>query len=140
MKETLTKHLRLAVLEAAEEVQDEAKQTHRFKTKSGKLEDSVKVRSERDGLVGVVYLDESEAPYARPVYFGTKPHIIAPKVRKALRWPSGNEFVFARMVRHPGTRPDPFLREALRTKKPAIDAIFVRRTELALEEVANALR
>lgn len=132
--------LRLAVAEATDIVQDEAKQTHNFKTKSGKLEDSVKQRTEADGLTGVVYLDTQEAPYARAVYFGSQPHTIIPRNRFALRWPTGDAFVFARIVHHPGTRPDPFLQRALEAKKSDIDAIFIKHTESALQEVADAIR
>ncbi|WP_288190263.1 hypothetical protein [uncultured Veillonella sp.] len=140
MRGIFREQLRQAVIESAELVQDEAKQTHNFTTKSGKLEDAVKVRSERDGFVGVVYLDEHEAPYARHVYFGTKPHTIVPRERKALRWPDGGKFVFAKRVQHPGTKADKFLVAALRSKKAAIDDVFVRRTGLALEEVAGVIR
>ncbi len=132
--------LRLAVAEATDVVQDEAKQTHNFRTKSGKLEDAVKQRTEADGMVGIVYLDTQEAPYARHVYFGTKPHIIAPRNRRVLRWPSADSFVFARLVHHPGTKEDKFLQRALEAKKRNIDAIFMKHTESALQEVADAIR
>lgn len=59
------------------------------------------------------------ARYAVFVEKGTKPHIIRPKNRKALRWPnsrrlsgrarSGSGFSFATIVHHPGTRAQPFL-------------------------------
>ncbi|CAK0766079.1 Transcriptional regulator [Gammaproteobacteria bacterium] len=43
------------------------------------------------------------------VEFGTKPHIIAPKDRKALKIPSENGgFVFRKKVHHPGTKARPF--------------------------------
>lgn len=44
---------------------------------------------------------------------GTSPHIIRPRRRKALRFIHGGQLVFARSVRHPGTRARPFLTEAL---------------------------
>lgn len=62
---------------------------------------------------------KATANYAAYVEFGTKPHIIRPKNRKALRWPlsrrlsgrarSGSGFAFAAIVHHPGTKPHPFL-------------------------------
>jgi hypothetical protein len=54
--------------------------------------------------------------------FGTRPHIITPKAKKALRFAAspggarltgspriGAAVVFARVVHHPGTRPYPFM-------------------------------
>lgn len=71
----------------------------------------------------------ASADYAEAVEFGTKPHEIRPVRRKALRWaaePGGARLTgtprkatqrganggvaFARVVRHPGTRAQPFLR------------------------------
>jgi hypothetical protein len=61
--------------------------------------------------------------YARHVEFGTRPHVIVPRNRRALAWGgarrlSGNlragaaATVFATRVDHPGTRPNPYLRPA----------------------------
>ncbi len=60
------------------------------------------------------------ASYAAAVEFGTRPHIIVPRNRKALRFAagsrrlsgsprSGGAVVFAKRVRHPGTRKQPFM-------------------------------
>ena len=68
------------------------------------------------------------AGYAAFVEFGTRPHEITPKARKALRWAATDEgrrltgtprkaaqrgglggVVFAKRVHHPGTRPEPFM-------------------------------
>ena len=78
------------------------------------------------------------ANYAAAVEFGTKPHIIVPRNRKALRFAagpgsrrlsgsprSGGAVVFAKRVRHPGTRAQPFMvpgaQKAL--KELGVDAI-----------------
>lgn len=45
--------------------------------------------------------------------FGTEPHTIRPRRKKALRFVSGGRVVFAMRVRHPGTRANPFLTRAL---------------------------
>lgn len=58
----------------------------------------------------------SMVDYAFYVEFGTPPHIIRPKNKKALHWKSGGKDIFAKIVRHPGTRPQPFIRNTLRTK------------------------
>ena len=56
--------------------------------------------------------DLQRAPHAVFVHWGTKPHVIKPKNRKVLRWPSGGEFVFARAVNHPGSKPDKWIERA----------------------------
>jgi hypothetical protein len=59
------------------------------------------------------------APYALAVHEGTAPHTIRPRNKKVLCWrpPGGGDLVFARQVKHPGTKARPFLRDAL----PAIN-------------------
>lgn len=52
------------------------------------------------------------AHYAAPVHEGARPHIIRPRTAKALRFEIGGRVVFAAMVRHPGMRGRPFLRNA----------------------------
>lgn len=64
----------------------------------------------------------ARARYAAYVERGTKPHIIRPKNKKALRFAAsaggrrlsgrprvGADVVFATIVHHPGTKPHPFL-------------------------------
>lgn len=53
-----------------------------------------------------------DAHYAAPVHEGARPHVIRPKRAKALRFEIGGRVVFARLVRHPGMRGRPFLRNA----------------------------
>jgi hypothetical protein len=59
--------------------------------------------------------------YARFVEFGTRPHVIRPKTKKALAWGGTRRLSgelrkgskatnFARVVNHPGTRAKPYLR------------------------------
>jgi hypothetical protein len=64
----------------------------------------------------------ARASYAEAVEKGTRPHIIRPKNKRALRFAAGPggarlsgsarkgaDVVFARVVHHPGTKPHPFL-------------------------------
>lgn len=46
------------------------------------------------------------------VLLGTRPHKIRPRNRKVLRWAHGNDFIFARVVNHPGYRGDDYLTAA----------------------------
>ncbi len=56
--------------------------------------------------------DPQRAPHALFVNFGTRPHVIRPKDKKALRWVMGNKFIFAKEVRHPGYRGDAYILDA----------------------------
>lgn len=54
-------------------------------------------------------------PAALYVIGGTRPHIIRPRREGGvLRFTVAGKVVYARYVMHPGTRPNDFLREALR--------------------------
>lgn len=50
-----------------------------------------------------------EAPHALFVHWGTRPHPIYPKEKKALRFPVKGKFVFAQKVNHPGYKGDAWL-------------------------------
>lgn len=56
----------------------------------------------------------SDVEYAEMVHDGTRPHIIRPRRKRALRFRVGGRVVYAKFVRHPGTRARPFLDRALR--------------------------
>ncbi|MEU9805427.1 HK97 gp10 family phage protein [Mycobacterium sp. NPDC050853] len=53
-----------------------------------------------------------DADYALYVHEGTRPHLIRPRNAKALRFQIGGRTVYAKLVRHPGTKARPFLRNA----------------------------
>ncbi len=73
------------------------------------------------------------ASYAPYVEFGTKPHVILPKEKKALYWPGAAHPV--RSVNHPGTKPNPFLERIISTAQPDIDAMF----GTALSQITQAI-
>lgn len=52
--------------------------------------------------------------YAVMVHDGTRPHVIRPVRKQALKFTIGGQVVFAKVVHHPGTRARPFLDRALR--------------------------
>ncbi|MGC4947698.1 hypothetical protein ACLQ2N_16070 [Streptomyces sp. DT224] len=64
-----------------------------------------------NGLQGVILCDHPAVHY---VLNGTRPHIIRPRRKKALRFEVGGRVVFARVVHHPGTKPNDFMKRALR--------------------------
>jgi len=77
---------------------------------TGRLRNSIRVTSEGN-VITISIVD-----YAYFVEFGTPPHIIKPKDKKALKFKAGNGQVFAKVVKHPGTRPNPFIRNTIRNK------------------------
>jgi hypothetical protein len=73
---------------------------------------SMTMRVQRTYVAGRV---EVGASYATMVHDGTRPHIIRPRTKKVLRfyWKRKGKIVYSRQVRHPGTRPRPWLYRAL---------------------------
>lgn len=67
----------------------------------------------RSILVGRVSDNYAEtratANYAAAVELGTKPHVIRPRTKKALRFKSGGAVVFTKRANHPGTKAKPFM-------------------------------
>lgn len=108
------------VVEVEDYVEAEAAKHNR----TGKLVASIYKR--RLGpLAWEVGHDPRVARHALFVHWGTRPHDIRPKRKKALRWPAGAGFAFARKVRHPGYKGDPWLVRAA-AQAPAIFARHVR--------------
>ena len=86
---------------------------------TGRLKNSIK-KNVKGNIILISMMD-----YALYVEFGTAPHIIRPVNAKALHWkqrgtgPRGGatvDDVFAKVVYHPGTAPQPFIRNTLRTQ------------------------
>lgn len=124
--------MELALLKSCRLVQSVARAKHRFRTKKGCLEKSVEFTVIPGTLEGIIQLNESVAPYAAWVHDGTRPHLIVPKAKRALRWSGSAGFIFAKRVHHPGTKKDQFLYEAGTRSVPQIEVIFSR----ALDDLA----
>jgi len=77
---------------------------------TGILRNSIKVKPSEEGLI--IWMAE----YGKWIEFGTPPHIISPKNKKALKFKVGGKEVIVKKVKHPGTRPNPFVRTAINTK------------------------
>lgn len=89
---------------------------------AGRLRDSI--RSERVvSATSVVLTFTANVPYAGFVLDGTAPHDIRPRNAQVLHWTGPEGGVFARLVHHPGTRPNPFPERAIR---PLEDVIATR--------------
>lgn len=71
-------------------------------------------RNDLGPFVDVVGGRRGVTPYHGWHIFGSDPHIIRPRRRKALRFTVGGVVVFAAQVRHPGTEGNNYLKRALR--------------------------
>ena len=72
--------------------------------KTGKLAGSI-VKQVSPGEATI----EALAPYAAFVIKGTAPHEIRPVNASVLAFEAGGRMVFTPLVRHPGTKPNPFM-------------------------------
>ena len=118
-----------ALAATAEDVEEYAGTEAGKHTKGGALFRSTDKR--RDGEAWIVENDLQVAPHALFVHWGTKPHVIRPRRKKALRWAAGGAFVFARGVKHPGYKGDPWLVRAA-AQAPLI---FARHVAAALDRI-----
>ncbi len=81
---------------------------------TGRLRASIRIESRRTLALRSIFTIGSDVYYAPFVNDGTRPHEIRPRRAQALRFVIGGRVVFAKVVHHPGTRPNPFLDRALR--------------------------
>ncbi len=82
---------------------------------TGRLRASISIEYVRDGLGAEIGTEMQYAPY---VEFGTKPHEIKPKTKRALFWPGAAHPVAS--VQHPGTKAQPFLFPAWEEERPKL--------------------
>lgn len=69
----------------------------------------------------------ADTPYARFVAGGTRPHVIRPRSKRALRFNVGSQVVFARSVNHPGTQPNPWWSQAFENARRTLRSSWGRR-------------
>jgi len=135
IREVGTKEILQALSKVVPELQDEAlragaqaafntaQDSADEHTVTGAMARSVRMRPLDGGYI--IDHDLQQAPHTLFVHWGTKPHIIKPDEKKALRWPSGTgggtKFVFAKRVHHPGYRGDPWM---IRARDDAAKAIL----------------
>lgn len=115
-------------------VANAARSTTLFKDRTGALRRSIMrgtVVSTPDRISVDVGAGGGRLQYARAVHDGSVPHIIRAKSRQALRFVRGGDFVFRRQVRHPGTRPRPFLDQAVEQNAELIERTMTAAAQLA---------
>jgi HK97 gp10 family phage protein len=102
--------------------------------KSGKLARSIILEVDDDGEAKIQAL----APYAKFVVEGTRPHEIRPASASVLVFKAKNgDLVFTRLVRHPGTKPNPFLQRAVDKAQDQVDDIWAELFEDLAEELTD---
>ncbi len=118
------------ILRLSQETYDSAQAGAGRHNKTGALFRSLYNRTTPTGRA--VGHDTQAAPQAAFVNLGTKPHVIVPKKGKALRWPAGGKFAFAKRVNHPGYKGDAYLfraaDDAVRQFTAIVDDAFRRST------------
>jgi HK97 gp10 family phage protein len=88
-------------------------------------------------LQAYAYTLKQAAPHAHLVEFGTKAHTVTPKDKKFLMF--GNLFKrFAKKVQHPGSRPIPFFRDAIRAQRNNVKRLLEQRVKAAFDALGRA--
>lgn len=104
------------------DVQEYAREHHRFITRTGEAEKSIEtVASYGTNFKGVVGTTREITVY---LHTGTDRHTIVPRLKQSLRFVKGNKFKFAKRVNHPGTKEDPFIYNALEHSRSDIISRF----------------
>ena len=102
---------------------------------SGRLKNSIRYRRS-SGLSSVSMEFGSDVPYLKYVERGTPPHIIQPRNASVIRFTGKTgDTVFAHLVHHPGTKPNPFARNAVERMSPVIMRSFQENIEAQFRKV-----
>jgi hypothetical protein len=124
-----------AVLAAAEDGVALAKSSHRYTDRTGKLTATAKATLRRTGSGGATAEMHWPQSYAAAVDGGTRPHTITAKKRGVLAFvASGGNAVFARSVRHPGTRAYGFAGDAHTKAERSLETRLVAALHAAADE------
>lgn len=81
--------------------------------RTGTLRSSLHMRHYRDPRGQYVKIG-SNVNYAYLHHEGSRPHLIKPDKKQVLRFRTKGQIVMTHLVRHPGTKPNPYLTRALR--------------------------
>lgn len=115
----------------AEEIAEVMRQEAPVQT--GKLRDSIRVKVMSDHIV----IGPEGVDYAVYVHYGTKPHEIRAKNASALKFRVNGNTVFATVVQHPGTDPNPF---AARAAQQFLDSLGSEVADKGVELIVEGKR
>lgn len=93
----------------ASEIQADMQQ--RAHVVTGKMRANIAIKDEADGIT--VGVDDAIVPYAKYEAYGTRPHIIRAKNKKALAFKIGGKTVIVKEVHHPGQPAHDFVTPAI---------------------------
>ena len=74
--------------------------------------------------------------YAKWVNDGTDPHVIRPRLKKALFWKGAAHPV--KGVQHPGTKPREYIQKIIQIAQPNVNMHFQRALDLIAEAIAKS--
>lgn len=80
----------------------------------GKLQGSWRSKKESN----LAYMVYTAVKYALFLHKGTKPHVIRPKTKKALKV---SRYGIFKKVNHPGTKPNPFIKQSIDDTAKRVD-------------------
>jgi HK97 gp10 family phage protein len=143
--------IRAALLDAATTLSDEARRYAPVANKPtyregkynspGTLRDSIKSalgRSHKNFLQAFSFVFSKDAFYAHIVHNGSKPHTIKAKSKKFMTVRGDFNFGFAKKVKHPGAKPQPFYTRAIRSKRTYIKNLIESKVKAAFDAIARA--
>lgn len=123
------KKLRGAIMIATEtyvkDIHDWIDSGRAFKPRSGNLQRSITWYMATENSARII----AQADYAKHVEFGTKPHTILPKKRRALKIPTTNGYTFRRKINHPGSKPYPYFFANLQDRARRVAIEFMKALE-----------
>ncbi len=90
--------------------------------RTGRLKRSIRLQPAPVGGTAVI---GPTVPYAVFVEYGTRPHEILPVRAQALRFEVEGRVVYAKSVRHPGTKPQFFIRGTAEAVQKNISRIWL---------------
>lgn len=100
----------------------------------GNLKKDIKVFDDRSNDLSIGVGNSALVPYAKFVYFGTKPHVIKPKKMKALANKKSGQ-IFGKSVNHPGTKANPYIEKAF--SEYVSSASFVKAKEQLAKDIGD---
>lgn len=112
--------------------------------KTGNLGRTIRLGTVTDTGADIIAGGQNGVGYAGVVEFGSRPHVIVPRYKKALAWGGARRLsgsarsgsgatIFAKRVNHPGTKPKPYLVPAAQevVEKYGVDLIVKAWNEAA---------
>ena len=145
-----------ALLEAAREIRGEAERrapiaaytTRRFGADRppGELKKAIRAakgKKYKTFMQAFTFTFQKDAPHAAMVHSGTKPHWIRGKkflriAGRAFAWLSRVGDQVRTKVFHPGSRPNPFLADAVKAKRRSIKKLLETRVKAAFDALGRA--